>query len=504
MSAPARIRSRYGPPESVMLRAIRLGVFAAAGLLCAAVVAYLVAKGHPEVALALLLAPPLAALVLRYPLVAVAVWLLVTPFLVETGGVVRLVYWLVHRTLPVAVLANILIGAKLGFREPPPRLRWPEFAMAGYLVVSEVMILHTSEEVMATTYHLYDRVLIPMCLYLIVRYMQPGARDLRRVVPIIIFLLLSQAVIGVLQWAAPGVLPGAWLDRVGLRTIGSLSHPNVYGTTMLFAGLLLLHAGMSRERGDRRWRLLLLFPVSLVMVFLTYSRASWLAGVLVVTGLGALYPRYVTRLVVVVIVLSVALLASGRIDQQVRMAQLRFRSEHSEESALSRLPVFAASLRMFGDRPILGWGYGNFDRYDDRYQGAVGGLVVPEKDHASHNLYLTILAEQGLTGFLLYVGPAFWWLFASGRAWRALPVDGVINRRLLACLWFVLGAQVVVNNYSNMRVVFGLGIWWLTLGMIASLVTRAAELDTDDTIDGWSFATGNVPALQPDGPVGQR
>jgi O-antigen ligase len=362
------------------------------------------------------------------------------------------------------------------------------------------MVLHTSNEVTATTYHLYDRVFIPMCLYLIVRYTQPGARDLRRVVPIIIFLLLSQAVVGVLQWAAPGVLPGIWLDRVGLRTIGTLGHPNVYGTAMLFAGLLLLHAGMSREPGDRRWRLLVLFPVSLVLVFLTYSRASWLAGVLVVVGLGALYPRYIVRLVVISVVLVAALLASGRVDQQVQMAQQRFRSESSEESALSRLPVFAASLRMFGDRPVLGWGYGNFDRYDDRYQGAVGGLVVPEKDHASHNLYLTLLAEQGAVGFLLFAGPAFWWLVATARAWRTIPVDGVVNRRLVGCLWLVLGAQVVVNNYSNMRVVFGLGVWWLTLGMIASLVTRDYPSETD----GWSFATREVPVLQPDGPVGQR
>jgi O-antigen ligase len=483
---------------------VQLAAVSAVAVLCAFVVAYLVSSGHPEIALALLLAPLLAAVVLRYPLVAVAVWLLVTPFLLDTaGGAIRLVFWLVHRALPLVVLANILIGARLGFRGPLPRLRWPELAMAGYVALTQLSILHTSDQLTASTYHLYDRVFIPMCLYLIVRYTQPSARDLRRVVPLIVFLLFSQAAIGVLQWAAPGVLPGFWLDRVGLRTVGSLNHPNVYGTTMLFAGLLLLHAGMSREPGDRQWRLLCLFPVSLVLVFLTYSRASWLAGLLVVVALFPFYPRFITKLVVVSVVLCTVLLASGRIDQQVQMAQNRFRSESSEESALSRLPIVAASLRMFQARPLMGWGYENFNKYDQQFQSAVGGLVVPEKDHSSHNLYLTLLAEQGLPGLLSFMFPALWWFVATGRGWRSMPTEGLVSRRLVACLWLVLATHVVVNNYSNMQVTFGLGIWWLTLGMIASLVTRFAEQADERSVDGWSFAVGDPSVPQQLDPLGR-
>jgi O-antigen ligase len=467
-------------------------------------VAYLVVTGNTPFALALLLAVPAITLVLRNPLSAVAIWLLVTPFLVATdGGAIRMIYWLVHRALPVVVVVNLVIGAKLGARGPRPKLRWPELAMAGYLVLTQLSILHTSETPLATTYHLYDRVLIPMCLYLIVRLAQPDARDLQRMLPVVIFLLLSQAAIGVLQWAAPDVLPGFWLERVGLRTIGSLGHPNVYGTTVLFAGLLLLHAGMSREPGDGRWRLLWLFPFSLIFVILTFSRASWLAGLVVIVALLSLYPGYMAKLAVVSILLGAALLMSGRIDEQVHMAQTRLRSAQSEESALSRLPVVAASLRMFGERPLLGWGYGNFDRYDEQFQSAVSDLVVPEKDHASHNLYLTLLAEQGFVGFFCYLAPVLWWLAATGRAVLVMPADGHINRQLVMCLWLVLVAHVVVNNYSNMRVVVGLGIWWLTLGMIASVVTRFATPAGGRTGGDRPAATAAGPRIRPASLVGQ-
>jgi hypothetical protein len=81
----------------------------------------------------------------------------------------------------------------------------------------------------------------------------------------------------------------------------------------------------------------------------------------------------------------------------------------------------------------------------------------------------------------LYVAPFLWWLVASARGTPSMPSDGHINRQLVVCLWLVLTAQVVVNNYSNMRVVFGLGIWWLTLGLIASVVTRFAPRPDEGT-----------------------
>lgn len=440
----------------------------------AVVIAYLVAKGRSEMALALLVALPLAHILVRYPLAAAAVWLALMPLVVETsggGGGLRYVYWGVHRALPLLAVANVVLAAVYGARRPLPRLTWAELAMAGYLLITQISILHTSDEVMTSTYALYDRVVAPMCLYLLVRFCEPNEKHVHRLLPIVMVLLTMQTVIGVLQWVAPGVVPAAWQNRIGLRTTGTMRHPNVYGTTMLFVALYLLHLGISLRRQTSR-PLLWFVPVALAMVFMTYSRASWLAAVVVALGVFTIYPRYITKLAALTIVASALLVASGRIDTQIELAQNRFLSEESEESALSRLPVIAASLRMFERKPVTGWGYENFDRYDRQFQGAVGGLIVPEKDHASHNLYLTLLAEQGLPGLLLYMGPFFYWLARTRTAWRYLPADGVISRKFMVCLWLMLASHVVVNNYANMRIEWGFGLWWIVLGLIASLVER--------------------------------
>jgi O-antigen ligase len=99
----------------------------------------------------------------------------------------------------------------------------------------------------------------------------------------------------------------------------------------------------------------------------------------------------------------------------------------------------------------------------------VGNLVYPEKDHASHNLFLSIAAEQGILGIALFLGPTVYWLIRTRSAPAGMPST---ERKLLASLWLVIAAFVIVNNFSVMKVTFGLGLWWLTLGLIGSTVHR--------------------------------
>jgi O-antigen ligase len=451
------------------------GILLVGTALASLAVGYVVAGGHGLILAGLLLTLPLAAHMLHRPHVGIALWLLITPFVVVTGGGgLRKVYWLSHRLLPVVVVAIVLLAVVAGInRQRLPRLGWPELAMAAYLVISYFSVLHTSPEATATAFHLYDRVLIPMALYLGVRLLRPGEAELRALVPIFAIVLLSQTLIGMLSWVAPDVLPGAWSGRVGARTTGSLRHPNVYGTTVLISGLFLLHVVLQRRgRGTRPPMVVPSFVLALIMAFMTYSRATWLAALVVLIGVIAIYPRFGIRFLAVAVVAVLALLSTGVVQEQVDRAQLRFRSEASEHSALSRLPVIHASLRMAQERPLLGWGYGNFDEVSPSFQRRVGNFIVPDREHASHNLYLTILAEQGITGLFLYLAPVIYWLAASRAAWRRLPADGIISRKLLVVLWLALATHVIVNNYSNMKVVYGLGLWWLTLGMIAVIVSR--------------------------------
>lgn len=440
------------------------------------VTAYLVSEGFWYLAPVPIVGLAMVVVLHRHPLVGIWAWMILASFVVVSeGGGVRKLYWLVHRLLPVAVLAIVAVGAAVGTRRRPlPRLGGPELLMAAYVVLTGMSIAAMGLDPLSP-YHLYDRVVVPMCLYLTIRLTEPGERELRWILGAAIFVLLCQSVLGVMAWVSPGAIPTAWHGRLETRTIGSLGHPNVFSTTVLFGGLYALYWAVDGgRRALERILLVSLFALACVMALMSYGRANWLALIVVLLGVSFLYPRVMLRLALVTTLLGVLLLRTDVAEDQLALARVRFRSESSEASALSRLPVMYASLRMLEARPITGWGYGNFDQYDRRFQAGVGGLVIPDKDHASHNLYLTLLAEQGVLGFALYLGPAIWLLARTRGAMRRLRADGSQYRHLLVVLWLVIAGHVVVNNFSNMHIVYGLGMWWLTLGLIASIISRAS------------------------------
>jgi O-antigen ligase len=316
-----------------------------------------------------------------------------------------------------------------------------------------------------------------MCLYFIVRLTKPKEEDLKRLLPFVAFVLVSQSIIGILSWSAPQILPSAWLNRAGSRTSGSLDHYSVFTSTIMLCSILLLQSAYNHNL-HRTIRLgtIFMFILGVFMIFLSFSRGSWLACCSVIIGLFTLYPKKIMKVGTFAISVFIVLLSAGYLSQQADYAQDRFYSSQSEESALSRLPVVYASLRMLEAKPLLGWGYGDFDKYDYQFQARVGDLVSPKQDHASHNLYLTILAEQGIVGFFFYLMPVVWWLVLSVKAYPKLPVEGFWSRKLLVIFWLVLLFHFIVNNFSNMRVVYGLGLWWITLGFIGVMVSQSLSV----------------------------
>lgn len=426
------------------------------------------------IALVLLLILPGFLILHRRPFLALTIWVVVAPFIVtvEAGGLGRKGYWLIHRALPVIALAVVVIGGRIGVhRRRLHRLGFPELLMAGYLAASLISVWYTSLDPLANTYRVYDWIFIPMCFYIMVRLLRPDEEDLRRLMPALVFLVVSQALFGILQWVEPGLLPEPWLNKLGQRTTGSLQHPNAYAVTMLFAGVLLLNAGGTLRRIPR-WMGVSVFVLGALMVAGTFSRAAWLAGIVVVLALLMSQRSLAVRILAVTVPVLVILAMTGVLAAVTDQAESRISSAESEQSALSRLPVVLASVRMIEQRPVFGWGYENFDRFDRQFQGSVGDLVVPDRDHASHNVYLTILAEQGLVGFALYISPAVWWLALTPSAARHMPRKGFFSRRLLFSLWLVVIAFVIVSNFANMRVVFTVTLWWIILGLIGSIVSR--------------------------------
>jgi O-antigen ligase len=468
-------------------------MWAALAVVGSAFCALLIARGRWMFVLLFLAAVPVFLLVQRFPLAVMTVWFLILPFMtdIDDGGRLKLLYWAVHRMLPLAALVVLIISYSTGagYRRLG-RLGWAEVFMLGYLIASVFSVLYTSATPDVELRHLYDRVAVPMILYVLVRLIRPRAEAMKVMSYILLFIIVTQASIGLASWLAPGIVPDRFLTRAGERTTGTLDHANVFGIVSLAAGALFLH--ISRHVDDWRRRAgLPVFLLTVAMAILSFSRASWLAALVVVIGAAFAYPRLVAKASIVgALAAGVFLLTFGNAWVGDYLED-RLYSAESERSALSRLPVVYASLRMIEERPMTGWGYGRFDDYDIQFQSSVGDLFVPEKDHASHNLFLTIGAEQGLVVLGLYLAPAVYWLLRTPRAMSRLRSEGMFGRRLLILLWAVVAGHIVVSNFSNMKVSFGLAVWWLSLALIGNIVTDASSLT--DSASNELTATGSSP-----------
>jgi O-antigen ligase len=394
---------------------------------------------------------------------------LVDPFLQTTPTAeIRTVYWMVHRALPPLLVSAVVLAylLKIGPKRQPIRLGRADFATLLYLGLALTNIFWFQSSPLAYLYLFYDRVFVPICLYWLVRLVAPSEGDVRRLIPIASALVLVESAAGVLSWFAPQLLPPDWLGYQGERATGSLAYPHAYTTTLLFFSFLLFQAAMQRKPGLVRSMFLCTFGFSAICIFLSFSRGSWLGGLAAAVGLLLMYPKVAIRLAAILLILM-AILGSGVLSKEMAFAQERL---NSEDTANDRWVIWDAGLRLIAAKPFFGWGYGNYDTYAWEFQTRVNNYVAANA-HASHNNYIAIAAELGLPALFLFAFPVMWWLALTLKVLPRMPKEGFGSRALLVIFWMVILDHSIVNLFSDMsRSMYGMGMWWITLGLIATMI----------------------------------
>jgi O-antigen ligase len=448
----------------------------AGSLSLALLVGWLVATGRSEGAVAVAVGVPLAIIVAYSPTGGLLLWLAITPFFVQgESSDASPMTWLLFRLGIPAMILLVLTYWALGLRRLRLRIGMVDVLLLGFLVlgVTNVFLLSPNPERMSVAF--FSDLAVPIFLFWLVRMLGVTERDIRALLLVALFTVGTQAAIGVASWLAPEVLPAYWLGRGGERTTGTFGGPGPFSITIVFFALLLLH-GLRRTERSSGWRILEAGTVvaGLAAVALTLSRGSWLGAALAFLGLGLLYPRLLLRLAigtgVVAVVLALTVLSEpfGAVQDRLEDA----------DTVDNRLITNQAAVRMIGDRPLEGFGFGNFERYDEGYKTRVGDIPL-QLGGSSHNTYLNFAAEFGLLGFALYFAVPVVLLARSVQRWSRLPRDGIVSRPLLAVLWLALLDQFVVSNFLEMvhGNTWGTLLWWLTLGLIAAVLEQHAKLD---------------------------
>ena len=391
------------------------------------------------------------------------------------------------RVALLVVVGAYFLQRHLGRTEPKPLaaadvILWGFF---GLLLASGSMAgwEGTQKEPWVTVWRLVGGYLIPGILYWVVRQAPLGQRQVSQVHGLLALLGVYLGVTGILeitgQWWA--VFPTHIADpKLGLhfgRARGPMVHAVSYG---LYATVCFLTIWLYRWRFGLRGRyvLLLALPLALAGLLLSYTRAVWIGAAVALAIVLALTLRGRWRLLVLGgMVVAGLVLAATRLESFASM-QREDSAADSLKSVSMRGSFTYVSWKMFLDRPLLGFGFGQFYTAKLDYLGDRSTSLSLEeiRDYAHHNTFLSLLTETGLVGLGLYVallacwGRTAWQLARSRLAPEWARAQGVLMLGVLA-VYACLGAfhELSYTSIDNSLVFLLAG---LTMGL-APLASKA-------------------------------
>jgi len=308
------------------------------------------------------------------------------------------------------------------------------------------------------------------------------------------------SLIGLLQYDGIHLVPlayGHW-GNFGVSTLGN---PNFVAHYLELSIVLIAGMVLARRRLWEKVGLGALLLFEIYYLLMTRSRGGWVAVGVGLFVLSLLYwPQSVRRTLLAGALIIVSMGAVGAVVgkgvpteseeslfaealEQVRAVRDRALSSFDPNhfSVLQRRLIWADTVALIADQPLLGVGTGNFEFLVPAYRTvtrhrAWAKLIAnrPHMPYYAHNEYLEIWAENGVFGLaaMLWLLSALWWL-----AWRRLQsMTGQDARALQAGLLAALCAALTHSLFSlNLQDPTSALHFWL----IAGLAVAGSHGETD-------------------------
>lgn len=227
-----------------------------------------------------------------------------------------------------------------------------------------------------------------------------------------------------------------------------------YGAVIaLFVPPLAYYLFYGRKMGFGKLRMLLVasaFAILITGFVLSYSRAAWISllvacGVWVIVKLNLKLKTFVYCSIAVLLVVALSWngimgrFAKNEQDSSGNMAEhiSSITNISTDASNVERLNRWSCAMKMFKERPLMGWGPGMYVFLYAPYQKSYGMTIISTDAGtlgSTHSEYLRPLAEQGLVGMLTTTA-VFVITFITGiRAYKRTADKTVANMALFAVM----------------------------------------------------------------------
>ena len=247
-----------------------------------------------------------------------------------------------------------------------------------------------------------------------------------------------------------------------------------------------------RKGGRPGSGILLSVPVILFFAgfILSYSRAAWVSLIVAVLLALILWIRMPVRLlwVAAAAFLLAGVLSAGWIwqrmdstteDSSTDLGQhLRSSSNIStDQSNLERINRWKCALRMFGEKPLTGWGPGTYQfKYGPFQKSSEVTSISTDFGDAgnAHSEYLGALSESGLPGALLYLLITVMAVITGIKVWYREKRDktGYFALALLAGL-ITYAVHGMMNSFLDSDKIAAL--WWGFIAILTAMDIKSGE-----------------------------
>ncbi len=347
--------------------------------------------------------------------------LLVPLYLVIAGGVMATAIrdWGHWPAGPVSDRGLSLAGESSRSSPPAGRAEWLPRVLAALVVLYALQALYSDD---------FSKGLQNVCFFLVpftvafalLRDVRWDARLLRWVLIVVGVEAVAFVLVGTVEYATRSLF---WNDQIirsnefhtYFRVNSVFWDPNVYGRYLALVTVIATAAMLWTRRREPFWLLaglILALWVGLVQTFSQSSLLALLTGLAVLAAIRwswrwTLAAAAVGAVGAVLVVLLVG--GSGKIT-----------SDRLNVDLSGRGSLVSGGADLFAERPVQGYGSGSFQAaYRDHRENKDAPVTV------SHTEPVTVAAEQGLLGLLLYLALIVVALWTLGRGlWNVPPAGG--------------------------------------------------------------------------------
>ncbi len=294
----------------------------------------------------------------------------------------------------------------------------------------------------------------------------------------------------------PSVSAAGDLSRAG----GTFGDPNDLAAVLVVGLLVSLAVALNRKAPPAlRLGSIGAAVLSVAGIFLSLSRGGLVAlGVALVAGV-VVAGRW--RPLMALLTLTVAF---ATVSYYTFFASPDARQRVTQTNGGSgRADLWRVGLRMVNDHPVRGVGTDNFQVSSVHYlllPGAITRAVyIVDKPKVAHNMYLGVLAEEGVIGLGLFLTILGFSLRCFQKSWRSFRAAGDRDMEILAyalfigLVGFLAASFFLTEEYSKQL--------WLLLALGPALL-RVSGADTADTAPPSATASPALLAPTPAGALG--